>query len=155
MSGKFSLESVLEHRRRQEEDRVAKVALAEIQLEQARASAQLAISRHQSMLADLDALKAAPSLDGLAIMATQQQVERAQTAVLLAQEKVRVAAQAVATLRTEAVRAGQDRLAIERLRDNFYLNERRDQEHAEAERLGEIALMRWHLRNTSEGGPNQ
>ncbi len=154
MAGKFSLESVLEHRKRREEERIAKVAVAEMQLERARASEQLAISRHRTLLADLDALKAAPSLDGLAIMAAQQQVERARSAVLLAQEQVRAASQAVEAARADAVRAGQDRLAIERLRDNFYLDERRDQEHAEAERLGEMGLLRWHLHNTSEGGPN-
>jgi hypothetical protein len=150
MPQQFPLQKVLDHRQQIEEQRQAQVALAELRLEQAQATAQLAQSRRDVVLADLNALKSAQAVDGISIMAAYKQLDRAEAAVLLACENARVAAAAVATARSTAVVASQDRVVIERLHDQFHLAARRASERAEGERLGELSLIRWQTQQRRE-----
>ena len=150
MPQQFPLQKVLEHRQQIEEQRQAQVALAELRREQAEATVRLAQSRRDAVLADLQALKAAQAVDGLAIMAAHKQLDRAEASVLLAQENARVAAAAVAAARSTAVTASQERVVIERLHDQFHLAARQASAHVEAERLGEMSLIRWHSQQLKE-----
>ncbi len=140
---KFPLQSVLEHRQRLEEQRQMRLALAELHLSQAEASVRLAQSRLATLTGQMNALKTAASVDGHAIVAVEIARVRAHVAVERASAEAAVAAVAVAEARAATVSAGQDRLAVERLRDTFNLAARTVADHAEQERLGELSLNRW------------
>jgi flagellar biosynthesis chaperone FliJ len=119
----FPLRDVLDHRKRLEEQRQMELARAEAQLARARAAqalAELSPHRHARM---------------------QGEVEGARVVVTSHESTVQ------ATRRT-ATQASQDRLMLERLRDAFEQRQRAEAERKDAERLGEIALARWHANHT-------
>jgi len=150
MAETFPLQSVLDHRQRLEEQRLMAVALEELRHEQARTMLELAVQRRDVILVGIDSIKNAVAIDGAAIMTVQRQLERALTAIALAEANVQQAATAVEVVRATALTASQDRLIVERLRDNFHGAVRQHSDHIEAERLGELGLNRWHANTTQD-----
>jgi hypothetical protein len=151
---KFPLQSVLEHRKRVEEERQIQAALANLRVSQAEAGVTLAQSRLMAVLATIDVLKLSPSVDGYALSSGEAARARAQAELEAARAQLDAARQAAEAARAAATAAGQDRLSVEKLRDSFMLAMRRQAEHAEEERLGEMSLARWRQRSLQKGGSN-
>ncbi len=146
----FPLRDVLEHRKRQEEQRQMEVARAEAQLAQARAAQRLAEVSRDAVAAALNETKAAPQMDIYALQAMARRHSRLVGEVTQAEVVVTSHEATVQTTRRTATQASQDRLMLERLRDTFDRTQRAEAERKDAERLGEVALLRWHANHTPE-----
>lgn len=146
MPKQFPLHTVLEHRLRQEEQRQQEVARAEAHLAKMQGLARLAEAAHHAILADITVMQRAAQIDGYAISAAQQRINRALSEIEQAQAAVASSQATLVSTRTAAIAASQGRLAIEKLRDAFHTSLQQQAAHTEAERLGEIGLMRWLAR---------
>jgi flagellar export protein FliJ len=146
----FPLRDVLEHRKRQEEQRQMELASAEAQLARARAAQALAELSRDAVAAALEDVKAAPQVDIYTLQAMTHRHARMQGEVEGARVVVTSHESTVQASRRTATQASQDRLMLERLRDAFEQRQRAEAERKDAERLGEIALARWHANHTEE-----
>ncbi|MBA3826347.1 MAG: hypothetical protein H0X24_20910 [Ktedonobacterales bacterium] len=146
----FPLREVLEHRKRQEEQRQMEVARAEAHLAQARAAQRLAEVSRDAVAAALEGAKVAPQMDVYALQAMGHRHARMEGEVAQARVVVTSHEATVGTARRTATQASQDRLMLERLRDTFEREQRAEVERKDAERLGEVALLRWHANQSTE-----
>jgi flagellar export protein FliJ len=146
----FALREVLEHRKRQEEQRQMEVARAEAQLAQARAAQRLAEVSRDAIAAALEGAKVAPQMDVYALQAMARRHARIEGEVAQARVVVTSHEASVGNARRTATQASQDRLMLERLRDTFEREQRAEAERKDAERLGEVALLRWHAKQSME-----
>lgn len=146
MPKQFPLHTVLEHRLRQEEQRQQEVARAEAHLAKMQGLLRLAEAAHRAILADITGMQRATQIDGHAISAAQQRIQRALIEIEQAQMAVTSSQATLTATRSAAIAASQGRLAIEKLRDAFHTTIQQEAAHTEAERLGEIGLMRWLAR---------
>jgi DNA-directed RNA polymerase subunit N (RpoN/RPB10) len=146
MSKPFPLQSVLEHRKRIEEQKQASRALAEAGLERARTAEALAQSQRHAVLAELQALKQAQKVDAQAIIAQHQQLLRTETLVSQAIIRRQQAEAAMAAAQVASITASQGRMAIERLHDQFRSRMLSEANNRENNTLSELGLIRWHQR---------
>lgn len=146
MSEHFPLQSVLEHRKRIEEQKQTSRALAETGLERARTAEALAQSQRRAVLAELQTLKQAQKVDALAIIAQHQQLLRTETLVSQAIIRRQQAESALTAAQVASVTASQGRMAIERLHDKFKSRMLAEANGRENNRLSELGLIRWHQR---------
>ena len=146
----FPLREVLEHRKRQEEQRQMEVARAEAQLAHARATLHLAEVSRDAVAATLEGAKTAPQVDVYQLQALQRRHARMAGEVTQARVVVQSHEASVGHARRTATQASQDRLMLDRLRETFERQQRAEAERVDAERLGEVALLRWHANQSQE-----
>ncbi len=144
----FPLQAVLEQRRHLEEQRRHALAQAEMRLAQARAAEKLLQAGRAAAAAELAQAQQAQSVDVYTLQAAISRLARAEGEVMRAHLAADGAASHAEAARAALTVASQSRLALERLRDAFEETARREAARIEAERLGEMALLRWYNRRT-------
>jgi flagellar FliJ protein len=138
----FTLDPALRLRRRREEE--AQVALAERQRSLVREEAQLAelrrdLRRHEQARADLQRR----ALDVSALVDADRYGDALYRALLLQEERVHAAAEAVEAARAQLHRCRVDRETLERLRERRLEDHRREALREEQEALDEAFVLRW------------
>src|SRR6185437_11292276 len=99
---------------------------------------------------DLTQTQQAQIVDIYALQAAIRRLARAEGDVSRAHLATNGAESHMIAARSALTTASQGRLVLERLRDTFQDAARREAARIDAERLGEMALLRWHTQRESE-----
>lgn len=142
----FALQHLLDHRQRIEEQHQQALAQAEMQLAQAQATLRLHEAARDAIAAEIAAMQRTARFDVYRLQATMQRHAGAVATVARDSQAVAEAVAHVAAMRQASIAASQDRLVLERLREAHQAAQIADQERVDAERLGELGLLRWHAK---------
>ncbi len=145
------LRTLLEHRRRIEEQCQITLTREEQRLAQADGIVRLTELAHQAGLIELQDAQRAAVWHALAIQSGQMRVARLAAEVTRVRVVRDTIAARVASSRSACVAASQDRLALERHLENLEKAAAEVAQRAETERLGEIALARWRQHQPEAG----